>query len=291
MKRIITCLAAALMSVGAAFGQKSLSEDDKNLLNELASRGFFVTSCQWLTSDDRMESYMRMMHQFSAGQMQKTREAIAYDKKHAQRALDLRKTLVGNTKKAKKQDEALSRYFKDAERARRVFGQAEAVVKRCDILDGAIAGAIASYKESTMPTGRLLTFESGMNNGFAMRRNQLKLWRDEQGKGWLTLSQRFETTEVKAIEVDDSVFQHVRDIVEQKRLYTVGKQYMPDYEIMDASNWSLYIKFEGGSISSGGYASGPDNSLGLNEIESYLVALYRQQVPEEEERGERFMRR
>ena len=75
--------------------------------------------------------------------------------------------------------------------------------------------------------------------------------------------------------VADSVFQRVRDMVESGKLYEVGKHYSPDVMVTDASSWSLSIRFEGGSISSGGYASGPDHYEALREIEKYLVNMCR----------------
>lgn len=76
-------------------------------------------------------------------------------------------------------------------------------------------------------------------------------------------------------EVNDSVFQRVREMVEQGRLYEVGRHYMPDYDILDASNWSLYIVFEQGSIGSGGYAEGPDHHDTLHAIINYLTKIFK----------------
>ena len=292
MKQFITCLAAALMSVGGVFGQKTLDKESLELVKDLNNRGFYRSDCQWLYDDDHMEGYLRMLGDFSADARNDTREAIARDRERAQQIVDLKKTIVGKTKKAAKQDKALSQYFPDLAVAHRIFSEAEGVLKRCDTLQKVLGPktSLDSDDGRTMPKGKLQEFDSSSSNGFAGRRMDLRLWRDKDGKGLLSLNTSFRNREAKAIEVDDSVFQHVRDVVEQKRLYTIGRHYVPDYEIMDASNWSLHIKFEGGTISSSGYATGPDRSLGLYEIERYLINLYREQVPEEEEE-ERFMRR
>ena len=56
-------------------------------------------------------------------------------------------------------------------------------------------------------------------------------------------------------------------------LYEIGQDYYPDFDITDASSWSLSIFFEKGDISSGGYASSPDHSDALSEIQKYLAGL------------------
>ena len=71
------------------------------------------------------------------------------------------------------------------------------------------------------------------------------------------------------------MFQHVRDMVESGKLYEIGKDYYPDFDITDASSWSLSIYFEKGDISSSGYAAGPDHSDVLTEIERYLAGMFK----------------
>ena len=293
MKKIITCLAAALLSVSSVFGQKALDKENLELVEKLNNRGFYRPSCQWLYEDSRMESYIGMIGQFSAEAKNDTRRAIADDREKAQKIVNLKKAIVGKNKKAKKQDEAIAKYFPNLDEAHRIFGEAEAVLKRCDKLQDILGPETPDDYEpgKAMPKGKLLSYESSTSNGFAARRFDLKLWRDKEGKGWLSCNTSFMNREAKAIEVGDSVFQRVRDMAEENKLYTIGHTYMPDYEIMDASNWSLSVQFEGGSISSSGYATGPSKSLGRSEIQRYLVNIYREQVPEEEDSDERFHRR
>jgi hypothetical protein len=62
-------------------------------------------------------------------------------------------------------------------------------------------------------------------------------------------------------------------MVEEGKLYEVGRSYQPDVDITDASSWSLEIVFEQGFISSSGYAEGPDHSKALNAITDYLTTL------------------
>ena len=293
MKKIITCLAAALMSVGSVFGQKTLDKESPELVKDLSRRGFYRSACQWLSDDGHMNGYIDMMGQFSAESRNETRKAVARDREEAQKIVNLKKAIVGKTKKAKKQDEAIAKYFPKVEVAHNIFNEAEAVLRRCDRLEKVLGPVITGEvpASGSMPKGKLLSYESSSSNSFAARRADLKLWRDKDGKGWLSFNTSFMNREAKAIEVDDSVFQRVRDLAEEHQLYTIGRRYEPDYEIMDASNWSLYAKFEGGSIDSSGYASGPGKSLGRNEIQRYLVQLYRKEVPEEKDDEERFMRR
>jgi hypothetical protein len=46
-----------------------------------------------------------------------------------------------------------------------------------------------------------------------------------------------------------------------------------NFTYTDASGWSMTISFEGGSIDSGGYATGPDHHDTLNKILQYLVEV------------------
>lgn len=292
MKRLFAWLVATLMSVGATFGQKALDEESLSLVKELCQRGFYRADCQWVADDERLNDYLGMLGDFSTESMNDTRESIARDKERAQRILNVRKAIVGKNKKVAKQDKELARHFPDVALVRKIFSEAEAVVARCDKLEKVLKSAApAADSRRSMPKGQLQIFESSSSNGFAGRRSDVKLWRDKEGKGWLSVNRSFYNREAKAIEVGDSVFQYVRDMVERRKLYTVGRHYMPDYEIMDASSWSLYVKFEGGDISSSGYASGPSRSLGLGDIESYLMGIYRQKVPQKEDSEERFMPR
>ena len=93
--------------------------------------------------------------------------------------------------------------------------------------------------------------------------------------------------EPKTVAVDDSVFVRVRDIVEQGELYDVGSRYMPDVDIMDASNWSMYFKFEKGVIDSDGYASGPDHRDTLGEVLRYLDGIYKELTKSEADTDEK----
>ena len=66
----------------------------------------------------------------------------------------------------------------------------------------------------------------------------------------------------------------IAKLVEEGKLYEVGRYYSPDYMIMDASGWSMDFKFEGGSIHSGGYDTGPDNAITLSRILDFLKIVY-----------------
>ncbi len=272
-----------LVSSQVVFGQSDKGKEADKVINMINKRGFWRPAVQWLEDDDRAKGYISMIDDFSATSLKETKKSIEREQKDAQQLLDVRQLLVKNAKKPKKQDELLAQYFNDVSVAKNVFDDAEKVVQRCQMLTAAIDGKLANYVPKTMPKGNLLYFSSLSSNGFAGFHEEIILEKKKDGKRILSIDSRNRRMEPmpneqgiivlnqpQVVEVDDTVFQRVRDMVEKGRLYDVGKQYMPDYMIMDASNWSMSFTFEGGKISSGGYAGGPDNSKALREIVDYL---------------------
>lgn len=278
MKKILTIMAILLTSFTGAKAQ------NKELIDELNKRCFWMPYAQCLGSDDRMESFLMEMVNYSNGLLQRTRETIEEDHKRALAVLQVRKDICGK-KKGKKADALLAKYFNDVEQVNRAFDNAVQAERRYNIVTEAINYRLAHPLVQSMPAGRLLLFEYSTGNGFAGYKFEVRLSREQaDGPGTLLVDEknfmrmRPDELEVKASEpvaVDDSVFVHVHDIVEQGKLYEVGRYYQPDVDIMDASNWSMYIKFEKGNIDSNGYAVGPDHSDTLNQVLSYLNILYR----------------
>ena len=274
---------ALLLGCQVAMGQSGKGEEADEVIKTINSREFLRPALFWLEDDERAEQYVRSMHDFSIQRMQETKEDVDKELQETQKILRVKKLLIGKSKKVKKQNKQLAKYFKDVDAARRYFDEAEKVDRRCQRLTSAISSELSRRVPPQMPSGALTNFYYRTANGFAGYLLEVNLTKKE-GKGCLSIKERRgmrgvpdeeqAEKEPKIIEVEDTVFQRVRDMVEEGKLYEVGKYYSPDYMIMDASSWSMDFKFEGGSISSGGYATGPDNSSALRRIIDYLKEVY-----------------
>ena len=281
INRFLGFAAALFMGCGM------VSSQTDEVVKELNERGFWFPYVTWLESDDRMESYLRNLNDNCAEQLKKTLQSLDNDHERAQVLLKARNE-IGGKNKGKKQDERLSRRFNDVEAAKRAFDVAEQVESRYERLKKAIMHQLENMKPAVMPAGQLLYFSYSTGNAFACYHKEITLDR-QQGKHELKVEeqqmswgdQEKDEKTVAPKEIGDSVFQRVRNMIEQGQLYDIGSNYMPDYDITDASNWSLYIVFEQGTISSGGYAEGPDHHDTLNAINEYLTNIFKGEEQEE----------
>lgn len=276
MNRTVTLMALLIANIAG------LSAQTQEVIDDLNRRNFWCPYVQYMEDDGQMEAYLRNMADYSRHQLKDTRESVEGEHQRAQKLLQARKDICGK-KKGKKADALLAKHFKDIDMAKRAFANAEQAERRYEILARAIDNALARHVTPTMPAGRLLHFGYTESNGFAGYRFELEMNRNKEGNGGtLKLEERrmrspdYVEKEPVTVAVDDSVFVRVRDIVERGELYDVGRSYQPDIAIMDASNWSMYFKFEKGTIDSSGYASGPDHHDTLREVLRYLDALYKE---------------
>ncbi|MBO4658806.1 MAG: hypothetical protein J5637_04225 [Prevotella sp.] len=271
----------------------------KDMLKIINDRGFFMPHVQWLGDDGRMNSYLQDLDRKSTQSMEATLEAMVDDHQRAQQILTARQEILGkklerkylknpSAKTLAKVDEILAKRFNDIERVKAAMENAAQVERRYEVLSSAITARLANPIHRSMPQGALKSFYYSSGNGFAGFHYEVSL-KKVDGKNVLRIEEKrmihdFDNAQTPPEAYDavvaDSVLQRVRDMVEEGKLYEIGSDYMPDYEIMDASNWSLSFTFEKGSISSGGYAAGPDHSDVLGRIIRYLTAIYDEQKPQ-----------
>lgn len=274
-------MAMALLAAVPACGKKKWTEEMKQTLEEMQSMHFWQCWVMCLESHDAAKGYVRNIDDYSIPSLKDTRELVAKEYERAKVAKKVIDAICGK-KQGAKREAALSNYFKDMERANRIVASVEQINDNAPMLLAVIDHELKHRKPAVMPAGRLLSFSSSASNGFAGWCHEVSLERKADSEsGTLNLKEKnfrnFEPdgpapTDI-SVEVADSVFQRVRDMVENGMLYEIGKTYQPDIMITDATSWSLYIRFEGGSISSSGYASGPDHHEALREIEAYLAGL------------------
>lgn len=272
MKKILGLTAAFML------GSNVCSAQTDAVVEELNKRNFWTPYATALQSDERMEDYMRRMGSYSSSQLSSMLGTIEEDHRRAQELLTARDEIGGKIK-GSKQDKRLARRFKDVDGAKRAFETAEQMEHRYEVLKDAIIRKLAQKVPQKMPAGRLKSFDYAYSNAFAGYRDEITLTRTG-GKGELLIKEQRmmfdgkEPEEPRPVIVEDSVLERVRAMVEEGRLYDVGSYYDPEIEIMDGPSWSMDFTFEGGRISSGGYAAGPDHADALHSITAYLKKLY-----------------
>ena len=64
----------------------------------------------------------------------------------------------------------------------------------------------------------------------------------------------------------------IDSLVRGHKLHRLKDHYQPPFKVLDGVSWRLYIRYEGGSISSGGYHSRPPERLreGIEAINALL---------------------
>ncbi len=290
MKKLIIMSLATLIA-SLSFAQKP----DANLVKKVEGMSYYYPQSHFLTSDNDAEGYIRRVSKYSKEAMTKTLEFMEGDYRQAKEILDLKNSIV-RKKKGEKADKELAKYFKDADAAKKIFATAEGIVRRYNFIKGVVEKSIESYPIRRMPQGELNYYSSSSSNGFAGWRREIKLEYDKKsGKRTLVFNNMNMHTPVKAdepqpiteIEVDESLFENVRQMIEEGKLYEIAEEYYADVFITDGTNWSLYIRFDDRkTISSGGYMSWPEQSDVINKIDNYLVQEFNKRTGKDFSRSE-----
>ncbi|MBR6180960.1 MAG: hypothetical protein IKQ77_07100 [Prevotella sp.] len=276
MKRFLSTLFCTIvLTIGA---QAQIDE----VVNQINKDGGWNPRSQWLQNKEIAERYLMRIMEFSSSDAKWVQGDLDQDHERALKVLQVRDQLIGNIKKVKKQDKILSKYFNDVSQARQAFAQAETTEMCYKMLSGTLNGMINHTVTRKMPSGPLTYFRHSISNGYAGTHDETILEKKD-GKGRLAVNMKNmrmnpedRDKEPVWMEVEDSVFQHVRDMVEAGLLYDVNPHYSPAADIMDASNWSMDFYFEGGKICSDGYAVRPDHSECLDNILRYLFDIYKE---------------
>lgn len=269
MNRILVLAAVLFWGCGIASAQTD------EAVEELNSRGFWTPYTQWIQDDDKMESYLRTLNEKSVGQLKSTLEMLERDHERAHDLLNARKEIGRSSRR-------LATRFNDVDAAKRAFETAEQAERRYERMKKAINRQLDQMEPAVMPAGRLLYFSYDTSNAFAAYQHEVTL-DGREGKHELKVEERsmiiYQGQEppkkVEPKEVADSVFQRVREMIEQGQLYDVGRYYMPDVDVLDASRWGLVMEFEQGRVSTSGYATGPDHHKTLDAILDYLTAIFK----------------
>lgn len=283
-KKILCAVMALLLVVPfACYAKKKkekamlTTEQRKKTIDWLNENGWWrLSDIRWTQSDDRMEFYIYSLSDQGLDAIAATREMLVGQQKRVDDVLALRHDLLLRVPKGQ-ETSTLAQHFKDIEGANKTFEHAAAVKSRCERLIRLMDAEMASRKPRKAPGGHLLSLEYSTHNGFAGSSDEMKLTRNPDGTGTLLITQKrmridsdLGGEEGKSYIVPDSVMLSVEKMIRRSHTYEIGSHYDSDFEIMDASSWSLSVEFEEGAFSSGGYAAWPDDKYKLSEILSLI---------------------
>ena len=158
MKKVLFLKMAFVLAAVLFWGCGIASAQTEEAVEELNSRGFWTPYTQWIQDDDKMESYLRMLNEKSAGQLKSTLEMLETDHKRAQDLLNARKEI---------RSKRLTIQFNDADAAKRAFKTAKQAERRYERMKKAINLQLDQMEPAVMPTGRLLYFSYDTSNAFA----------------------------------------------------------------------------------------------------------------------------
>ena len=273
MKRILlTIMCAVALSLGA------WAQVDE-VVAMINKDGAWTPRNSFLKGMDSVDEMIAQVYGYDPGALKSILNDVERDYVFAQKILQTRDEIIGATKKLKKQNKLLAKYFNNVDYARQSFAQAEETKKCYEHFSEVLNGFMTGGTNKSMPAGALKSFYFSSSNGFAGFREEFSLHK-ENGKNILEINivrnmhhPEDSGEKNRKMEVDDSVFQHVRDMVEEGQLYDVYREYHPEIMVTDATGWSMGIRFEGGSIDSHGYATGTDHHDTLNNILKYLLEV------------------
>ena len=280
MKKILVMALATLLGC-------SLSAQDSNVIELINNKGSIEPMRDsWLIEETMAERTPELLRNLTKSDLKTVSEMMDAEIARMDNILQTRDIIIGKETKAARIEKKLKKHFKDPAVAMKCFEQAESIKNRAQMVQS-IANACYGEQYHQMPKTDLKLFSYSSGNGFAGWRSSVELKRNADGNGG-TLTYKEENIHRAPIEgqenenkpeqvnVDDSVFVKVYDLIKETQLYDEQNNYQPLYDVTDGTNWSLWMSFEGTYISTGGYMSGPNHYKGLNQILAYLKNLFGQ---------------
>ncbi len=278
MKKVFIMTLLSLFSI-------SLTAQNKEVIERI-NKGDEIKRPQWIIQKESFDKIPSLTNSELESLIQSTEAVIA----DMNQIIETRNIIIGNTTKEAKQLKKLQKYFNNPQQAQEYFAQAIAIkanVSQC------LAVAKSYYNRTyrtAIPSGKLTRFSFSSGNGFAGWRRSIELVREKgQQNGTLVCSQtsmhRMESDKEEAITVNvgDSVFTKVYNMIKEGELYNEASHYQPLIFITDGTNWSLWMSFEKDYISTGGYMAGPNHAEALTAILKYLTGLYEELNPNKKE--------
>lgn len=264
----------------------SLTAQNKDIIERINKGSKIERHQEWFRNKGTQQEIFEKIPSLTNSDLEyiiQNAEAIISD---MDQIIETRNIIIGNTTKESKQLKKLQKYFNNPQQAMDYF--AEAIAVKANALQW-LSMAKSYYNRTyrtAIPSGKLIRFSFSSGNGFAGWRRSIELAREKgQQNGTLVCSQtnmhRNETDKEEAITVNvgDSVFTKVYNMIKEGELYNEASHYQPPMFITDGTSWSLWMSFEKEYISTGGYMAGPNHAEALSMILKYLTNLYEELSP------------
>ena len=293
MKKIL------IMALASLFGLASLNAQDKEIV-DLINKGGKIKPTNFIFEQTYFDRMIATVPHLEIRDLEQVTKMAEEEIAMLDKILETKNAIIGDATKESKINKRLKKYFNDPAQALAFFSEAEMLKNNASKMLGMAKGTKESRGKGTMPQGRLLSFSFTSGNGFAGWRTEIRLSRDDNNIGTLICETRQmlrraeEEKEAKPVNVDDSVFVKVYNLIKEGELYNEAKDYQPLYDVTDGTNWGMSAMFEGTEkyrnsdklrpvfMSTGGYMAGPDHSEALNSILTYLNKLFKQLSPAQE---------
>ena len=241
-----------------------------------SNKGLKPVKLFWLENSNWTQQYMKRIEALTKTDLDHLIDMAQKEIEYLDGILFTRKKIIGDEKRPSKIDKKLKKYFNDPANAMEIFHQAEEMKALAQAaLNEAKANKDRVY--NPMPDEKLTALHYSAGNGFAGWRVIIKLARNKDGNGGtLKIEEKRmirldeSQPQPKTVDVDDSVFEKVYNMIKEGGLYDEANYYEPYYDVTDGTNWSLWMSFEKTNLSTGGYMAGPNHHEALREILKYL---------------------
>ena len=131
-----------------------------------------------------------------------------------------------------------------------------------------------SSGRNTKPSGAAVSYEYTYSTTMAYPVTFYQVERDSKGEIQIAWLNHY-GPDVYVIRGSEKVLKRIGAIATQYKLHRLKNHYYPSMEILDGDSWHTYLRFENGSISSGGNnASAPAKLMeGLQRINDYIQSV------------------
>ena len=132
------------------------------------------------------------------------------------------------------------------------------------------------------PSGALLSYEYSYSTTAAWPQKYIKITREAPGAE-VRLYHSEGESEMTVLKAPGEAFDTIDSLVRSTRLRKLKESYRPPFRVLDGWSWHLSIRWEEGSIYSGGHNARPKPKLkdGIDAINAYLQTLVDGAAPED----------
>lgn len=139
---------------------------------------------------------------------------------------------------------------------------------------------LSLFSCSSKPAGDFSSYEFRKNGTRAFPEENYRLYRSESGDFLIDVEVDFDV--VKTYPAPVNLPEKIDSIVTKYKLWRLKEHYKPPFQVLDGYSWTMRIRYEEGSIYSGGFNAWPRNKMrdGIQEINA-LISEALPKLPEQ----------